>query len=529
MEQKIQVIFNDENLSLIDSDYTRSFSIGTEEDKDIRIETDKAKISLNIFPCNSHWWIQNCGSEPTPTVLSKPFDILPIIDELTISFAEDKLKFILQGQIKSSPEDKLKSQVYDQIMAYMKSESALASSTSDDELTEKIDKLIDNFLAKLTDLPSGFQKENFSEVKKEIIQDILHLGPLEPLISDDSITEIMVINYKTIYVEQHGKISLSDRKFRSPEHLRTVVERIVSPIGRRIDESSPLVDARLPDGSRVNAVIPPVTPDGVCLTIRKFGKTVFNVEKLIEFGSMTPIMGEFLEACIKARKNIVVSGGTGSGKTSLLNALSNYLPSDERIITIEDSLELKLQQKHVVRMEARPPNAEGKGEISIRNLVKNSLRMRPDRIVIGECRGGEALDMLQAMNTGHDGSLTTIHANSPKDTVSRLETLVLMAGMDLPLKAIRNQICSAVNLIVQTARYQDGSRKVSSVSEITGVDKNGEPLLNEIFAFKQEGIDKTTGKVIGKHYLVSIPTFIDEFVKKGINFTKEKLEMSEQK
>ncbi|OGV42392.1 MAG: hypothetical protein A2X48_19595 [Lentisphaerae bacterium GWF2_49_21] len=428
------------------------------------------------------------------------------------------LQLTISGQddIAKTEIDVLKDRIYDDVVSQMKNEAASSRNISDEELRKRVERLTNQLVTSgLSSDVSGIDPAAIENMKDEIVQDILHLGTLEPLIADDSITEIMVINHKTIYVEKNGKICLSRRTFRNQEHLQTVIERIVAPIGRRIDESSPLVDARLSDGSRVNAVIPPITPDGACVTIRKFGKAVFTVEKLISYGSMTAEMGNLIDGCIKIRKNIVVSGGTGSGKTSLLNALSNFLPDDERIITIEDSLELKLQQKHVVRMEARPPNAEGKGEVSIRSLVKNSLRMRPDRIVIGECRGGEALDMLQAMNTGHDGSLTTVHANSPKDTVSRLETLVLMAGMDLPLSAVRNQICSAVNLIVQTSRLSDGSRKVVSISEILGI-KNGEPELNEIFAFRQEGIDRKTGKVIGRHVLLNAPSFLDEFKSKGI-------------
>ncbi len=527
MSQKLQIFFNGEECSILDSNAAEIFSFGTGTDKDVCVNTDGdgAKIALKVFTVSSLWWIADAGSEPRALADSKSFDSIPLIKDTTISIGNNKIQLIPENKTNTgSPLERLKNQIYDQVMASMKAESALSKNIDDLELASKIESLIDTFIpGRERGSNLDLSSRKLEEVKVEIIQDILHLGPLEPLISDDSITEIMVINYNTIYIEQNGKINSSKRTFRNPEHFRTVIERIVSPIGRRIDESSPLVDARLADGSRVNAVIPPITPDGSSLTIRKFGKTVFTVEKLVEIGSMIPLMGRFLEACIRARKNIVVSGGTGSGKTSLLNALSNFLPADERIITIEDSLELKLQQRHVVRMEARPPNAEGKGEVSIRTLVKNCLRMRPDRIVVGECRGGEALDMLQAMNTGHDGSLTTVHANSPKDTISRLETLVLMAGVELPLSAVRNQICSAVNLIVQTARFQDGSRKVSSISEISDTDKNGEPILNEIFAFKQESVDEKTGKVLGRHYLAARPSFIDEFARMGINFTEEDL------
>jgi pilus assembly protein CpaF len=280
------------------------------------------------------------------------------------------------------------------------------------------------------------------------------------------------------------------------------------------------VDARLEDGSRVNAVIPPITPDGACLTIRKFGKSLFTLDKLVSFGSMSPEMMKFIDACVALRKNIVVSGGTGSGKTSLLNAISLCIGPTERIITVEDSLELKLQQSHVVRMEARPANAEGKGEVSIRLLVKNCLRMRPDRIVVGECRGGEALDMLQAMNTGHDGSLTTVHANTPSDTVARLETLCLMAGMDMPLSAIRAQIASAVSIIVQTARLSDGSRKTIEIAEVCGLDEKGNAKLRTLFEFKREGVDPVTRKVLGHHVVVAKPTFFEDFHLRGVPLDK---------
>jgi pilus assembly protein CpaF len=431
--------------------------------------------------------------------------------DLTLSEEDDR-------QRSFSELDKFRNEIYEKVL----NELNIAGSgheISDEELEKKALTLLHKLFASGNE--HNFSPDEIQNIQIEIIQDLLHLGPLEPLIADDDITEIMVVDYKRIYMEKKGKIELSKRTFKSPEHLLTVIERIVSPIGRRIDESSPLVDARLADGSRVNAVIPPIVPDGACLTIRKFGKDVFTVERLLEYGSLTENMAYFLEKCVQGRKNIVVSGGTGSGKTSLLNAISLFIGKSERIVTIEDSLELKLQQDHVVRMEARPPNAEGRGEVTIRRLVKNSLRMRPDRIVIGECRGGEALDMLQAMNTGHDGSLTTVHANSPKAAVSRLETLVLMSGMDLPLSAIQNQICSAVNIIVQTSRLSDGTRKVVSITEVTGL-KDGVPQLRELFTFRKEGIDTNAGnKVVGTHVPLCKPTFFEEFKRGGIELKEE--------
>jgi len=330
---------------------------------------------------------------------------------------------------------------------------------------------------------------------EEVYAEIRGLGPIEPLLQDPSISEIMVNGPKAVYVEQAGKLKKTDVEFDDDEHVMRIIDRIVAPLGRHIDESSPMVDARLPDGSRVNAIIPPLSLVGPTITIRKFAKTPLTVDDLIRFGTLTPELAEFLKACVRARLNIIVSGGTGSGKTTLLNILSGFIPDDERIVTIEDAAELQLRQEHVVRLESRPPNIEGKGEVRIRDLVINALRMRPDRIVVGECRGAEALDMLQAMNTGHDGSLTTGHANSPRDILSRLETMVLMAGMDLPHRAIREQISSAIDLIIQQARLRDGSRRIVNVTEVQGME--GDVIvLQDIFVFEQMGEDG--GKIIGR-------------------------------
>jgi pilus assembly protein CpaF len=350
----------------------------------------------------------------------------------------------------------------------------------------------------------------------ELVDEALGLGPLEKFLADPTVSEIMVIDPETIYVEQRGKLTLADARFTDDERVRAVIERIVTPLGRRIDESSPLVDARLRDGSRVNAVIKPLALKGACITIRKFGQNKLSIEKLQDFGALTPEMGRFLTRSVIAKKNIVIAGGTGSGKTTLLNVLSGAIPDHERVVTIEDAAELQLSQRHVVSLETRPANMEGKGEYSIRDLVKNALRMRPDRIVVGECRGGEALDMLQAMNTGHDGSLTTTHANSPREAISRLETLCLMAGIDLPVRAIREQIASAVHVLVQQSRLSDGSRKVTKISEVIGVDDKGDVEIVPIFEFVRTGTSPE-GKVIGEFRATGfLPSFIGDFIVMGL-------------
>ncbi len=363
--------------------------------------------------------------------------------------------------------------------------------TRTDEVRRTIQEMYDNILAEENIVLSRTERQRLFE---QIVAEILGLGPLEPLLADPTITEIMVNGAKNVYVERGGKIIRANVVFESDEHLMRIIERIVAPLGRRIDESQPYVDARLQDGSRVNAVIPPISLVGPVLTIRKFFKIPLTVEKLIELGSVTPEAMEFLRAAVIAKLNIVVSGGTGSGKTTFLNILSGYIPADERIITIENAAELQLRQEHVVTLESRPPNIEGRGEITIRDLVINSLRMRPDRIVVGECRGAEAFDMLQAMNTGHEGSMTTIHANNPREATARLENMILMAGMDLPHRAIREQIASAINIICQLERLRDGSRKVVSITEIQGME--GDVItMSDIFKFEQVGYEN--GRVIG--------------------------------
>lgn len=340
-------------------------------------------------------------------------------------------------------------------------------------------------------------------------------GPIDALLHDDEVTEVMVNGSKQVYVERHGRLELTPVKFLNDAHVMRVIEKIVSPLGRRIDEASPMVDARLPDGSRVNAIIPPLSVRGPSVTIRKFSRDPYQVEDLISFGTLSAHMARFLEACVYGRLNIVVSGGTGSGKSTTLNVISSFIPENERVVTIEDAAELQLRQAHVVTLETRPTNIEGKGAVTIRDLVRNSLRMRPDRIVVGEVRGGEALDMLQAMNTGHDGSLTTAHANSPRDCIRRLEVMTLMAGMELPLRAIREQIASAVNLIVQQARLRDGSRKIIQISEVLGMEGD-QIVLQDIFVFKELGRNEK-GEIVGSHEPVGIiPSSIEQLRDQGI-------------
>jgi pilus assembly protein CpaF len=334
------------------------------------------------------------------------------------------------------------------------------------------------------------------QLLREIMDEILGFGPIQPLLDDPDVSEVMVNGPNKIYIEKNGQLARAPVKFDDNDHVLRIIDRIILPLGRRVDADSPTVDARLPDGSRVNAIIMPVSIDGPTITIRKFRKEKLTVNQLINFGSLTIMMAEFLRACVVCRLNILISGGTGSGKTTLLNVLSTNIPENERIVTIEDAAELQLQQEHVVRLETKTPNVDGRGAVSIRDLVRNSLRMRPDRIVVGEVRGGEALDMLQAMNTGHDGSLTTIHANTPRDALSRLETLVLMAGLDLPLKTVRQQISSAVDLIVQQSRLRDGTRLVTAITEVAGMESDT-IVLTDIFRFEQKGVE-SDGKVIGE-------------------------------
>lgn len=407
----------------------------------------------------------------------------------------------------------IKAQIHAELIDRLDIKRLSVSRIDTDELRQRARETLQAIINDVRSrLPEGIDA---ARLEQEILNEALGLGPLEDLLADDTVTEIMVNGPDKIFVERNGKLVLSGKTFMDAQSVMSVIERIVAPLGRRVDESQPYVDARLADGSRVNCVIHPLSLIGPCITIRKFSKRQLFDRDLINFGTLTENMAEFLKVCVKVRKNIVVSGGTGSGKTTLLNVLSNYLPIGERILTIEDAAELRLNQPHLVRLEARPPNIEGRGAITIRDLVRNALRMRPDRIIVGECRGGEALDMLQAMNTGHDGSLTTVHANAPRDVIARLETMVLMSGMELPSRAIREQIASAIDIIVHESRLSDGSRKVTCISEVVGLEGN-QITMQDIFEFKQTGIS-AQGKVIG-HYRATgaVPTFFTDLAARGI-------------
>jgi pilus assembly protein CpaF len=423
------------------------------------------------------------------------------------------------GDVARGPRDdnnvQLRRTIHQKLLEHLDLATMDASKLDEPALRPKVVVALRRIIDQMKDrMPAGADRDGLIG---ELTDEALGLGPLERFLADAAISEIMVVDANTIYVERGGKLTKTDARFTDDERVRAVIERIVTPLGRRIDESSPIVDARLKDGSRVNAVIRPIALRGSCITIRKFAKTPLTLDKLIQFGALTPQMGRFLQRCVIAKKNIVISGGTGSGKTTLLNVLSASIPSDERIVTIEDAAELQLKQPHVVSLETRPANMEGKGEYTIRDLVKNALRMRPDRIVVGECRGGEALDMLQAMNTGHDGSLTTTHANSPREAIKRLETLCLMAGIDLPSRAIRENIASSIHMVVQQTRLADGSRKITKIAEVLGIDdETGEIELRPIFEFVRTGTGEG-GKVVGEFRATGyLPSFLDMFIVMGL-------------
>ncbi|MSR64372.1 MAG: CpaF family protein [Verrucomicrobiae bacterium] len=405
------------------------------------------------------------------------------------------------------------------ILAYLVQEIDPKLLESGDEvlLRNRVEELVEE---KLRAERYPYSRQLRNRLVAEMADEILGFGPIEPLLRDPTVTEVMVNGPDAVFIEQLGKITRTDVKFRDADHIRHVIDKIVTPLGRRVDESSPMVDARLPDGSRVNAILPPLALNGPTLTIRKFSAEPFTVDDLVRFGTFTKGMGSFLSSCVKAKLNIMVSGGSGTGKTTLLNVLSSFVPENERIITIEDAAELKLHQEHVVRLESRPPNIEGKGEITIRDLVRNSLRMRPDRIIIGEVRGGEALDMMQAMNTGHEGSISTLHANSTRDCLSRLETVMMMADVKLSPSVLRQQIAAAIHLIVQLARFSDGTRKLVSITEITGME-GPTVCMQDLFVFEARGLGEG-GKSLGNMRPTGlVPKFIDRFAQLGVPISRE--------
>lgn len=413
--------------------------------------------------------------------------------------------------LETSEYQELKARIHSRLIDTM--DLSLIDSLDQGLLKLELRKLVERILKEDNSVPLNFEERE--GILREIQDEVLGLGPLEPFLKDSTISDILVNTYDQIYVERFGKLEFTKVRFKDEAHLRKIIDRIVSAVGRRVDESSPIADARLSDGSRVNVIIPPLALDGAALSIRRFPGDPLELEDLITIKTLTPEIGEVLKGIVKARLNILISGGTGTGKTTLLNVLSRFIPSDERIITIEDSAELQLKQDHVIRIETRPPNIEGKGEVTQRDLVKNSLRMRPDRIIVGEVRGSETLDMLQAMNTGHDGSITTVHANSPRDALMRLETLVSMAGVEIPTESLRRYIASALDIIIQVSRLADGSRKLISLQEITGMETSI-ITLQEVFSFEQTSID-TSGRVKGRFRAMGIrPRFIEKFKAHGI-------------
>ena len=434
----------------------------------------------------------------------------------------DEPKQIFAGSKSETSEDayqQLKLELHNRIIEEMSGgeQPMLVSGSADEgavrELEERIAEHCQNIL---DENPFALPRSERTKIVADVRDEIMGLGPIEPLLKDETVTEVMINGPRKIFVERMGKLQLTKVQFHDDTHLMNIIERILTPLGRRIDESSPMVDARLADGSRVNIIIPPLSLVGPCMTIRKFTKNPLSVENLVSFGTLNEDMAVFLRACVKARVNILVSGGTGSGKMTTLNVLSTFIPEDERIVTVEDAAELRLQQVHVVTLESRPANIEGSGAVTIRDLVRNALRMRPDRIIVGEVRSGEALDMLQAMNTGHDGSLTTAHANSPRDVLSRLETMVLMAGMELPVKAIREQISSAIDLIVQQSRVRDGSRKITYITEVQHMEGNT-IILQDLFRYVQTGFDEN-GKALGNFQATGLrPTFMEKFQVNGVD------------
>jgi len=493
-------------------------SIGSLSTSDIVLDSpDIVSEHARIIKDKERFAILSLSKKNNVTVNEMVVQSTVISTKDTIKIGEYTLCFVdIEEETAGSFYLNLKQSIHSGLIEKMEQERIKVEDIAEDELWNKCSAIIDAIIS-ARHLPKSIEPD---KLKNDILNEALKLGPLEALLADETITEVMVNNKDNIFIERSGKLEKTDLSFTSDEHVINIISRIVAPIGRRIDESMPMVDARLKDGSRVNAIIPPLSIQGPMITIRKFSKKMFTVDDLVNFGTVTHDIMKFIEVCVKLRKNIVVSGGTGSGKTSFLNIASSYIPKDERIVTIEDSAELRLPHEDLGSLEARLPNIEGKGEVTIRDLVKNALRMRPDRIVIGECRGGEAIDMLQAMNTGHDGSLTTVHANSTRDSILRLETMVMMSGIELPVAVIRHQISSAVNIIIQLSRLSDGSRKVVCISEIIGMKSDGVDI-EDIFVFNKKGLAKD-GKIIGDYAATGyVPSFFDEIKLSGLEYTKE--------
>jgi pilus assembly protein CpaF len=508
-----------------------SFVIGRSSEWDLVLpEPSISRKHAQILKLNGKYYLEDLNSRTGTRLNGAPVSKGELTDEDLISLGPFTLVYSAKYEINlpawksQAPAEKwmghlddtlylLKKEFHQELFNQIDLKKISLASPADEDLRRKTKDALEKIIQKNSHkIPEQVPADLFL---KELLDEILGLGPLEPFLKDPEVTEVMVNGSKNIYVEKNGKLILTEKRFMGDEQVRTAIERIVHPLGRRIDESSPMVDARLKDGSRVNAIIPPLSLNGPVITVRKFPSHRISPDRLIEMNSLSRQMAEFLEYCVSNRLNLLISGGTGSGKTTLLNVLSGFISPDERIITIEDAAELKLSQPHVISLETRPSNMEGKGLVTIRDLVRNSLRMRPDRIVIGECRGGEALDMLSAMNTGHDGSLSTIHANSPRDALSRLETLVLMAGLDLPSRAIRQQIASAIQMVIQLSRFSDGTRKITHVVELTGLE--GDTFtLQEIYKFKRTSIDEK-GKVKGSFESSGLaPLFCERLRKEGL-------------
>ncbi len=496
--------------------------VGKKPGNDIVIDENAiSRRHCEVFSDSTGYHIRDLGSRNGTYLNGKRISAAtPLGDGALIQLGNCRITFHLgdsgtKPAVKGPDLTSLKTTIHERLLKEMDLKHQDYEQESDEQLHQRVQRAVKDLVKQLDgDIPSEVDRNN---LVKEVLDEALGLGPLEDLLADDDVDEIMVNGWNNIYVEKKGKIEKTTKSFTNNQQVLSVIRRIIAPIGRRVDETSPMVDARLPDGSRINAIIPPLALTGPTLTIRKFSATPFQMKDLIAFNSLTKEMASFLQFAVMHRANICISGGTGSGKTSLLNVMAAAIPPTERIVTIEDSAELKLPQDHVVSLESKPPNIAGEGAIRIRDLVINSLRMRPDRIVIGECRGGEALDMLQAMNTGHDGSMTTLHANTPRDALRRLETLVLMAGMDLPARAIREQISSAINIIVQLSRMPDGTRKVTSIVEITGME--GDTILSqEIFSFKQTGYD-AHHKVLGSFESTGmVPKVVQQLRERGVEY-----------